>query len=644
MQPKSQNQKDKKALDWYKDAKFGLFIHWGPYSAGGIEASWPIMAPDLSEAMFGTQTRISEAEYVKLPNRFNPVDFDAEAWVRTAQQAGMRYIVITSKHHDGFCMFDAPGTDYKITNTPFSRDVCKELAQACAKAGMPLGFYYSPPDMHHPGYRDTRKPAIKNWTGEPKRKEWGQYLDYMESHIRKLLADYGPVSILWFDGLTNHGKYDPQRFHDLIHSLSPETLINDRLGDDYDFVTPEQYIPKIGIPARTGKPPAGMDPGGDGFFNLVCSLFNVPGIRGWIRKQMRKYNDGSLELTPVYQEPYPSPLRFQPWETCMTMGQSWAYNPHETDWKSPEKLIRNLVEVVSKGGNYLLNVGPTERGTFPPQALDRLGQIGRWMNKHGESIHGSSYTPIPPGSWGRAICKGNKIYLYIFEWPIGNNLEIIDFPVITKSVRLFSGEELEFSQDDKQLRISLPEKKSDEEVSVLTVDFADPENNLSKYSPEKETRIPPKEFIRSQATVSALINSVINGLIAWSTYRTRTTIPFPEAAVDILITVFIISYLTSWLTMGGARSQVIKGNFLPLNKGWRGFKLPKGAGLGALIITIACVLGFGGVIMDGMLYVLAPAGLSNWGYILVKTLYTGLSGALASALTILSVIKTEERK
>ena len=262
--------------------------------------------------MFANRTRISEKEYASLPTRFNPTGFDADAWVQMAKEAGMRYMVITSKHHDGFCMFDAPGTDYKITNTPYGKDICLELAEACARQNMPLGFYYSPPDMHHPGYRNIKKPATKNWTGEPKRKEWAQYLDYMESHIRKLLTDYGEVSVMWFDGLTNHGKYDPARFHKLVHELSPNTLINDRLGDGYDFVTPEQFIPKLGIPAVTGKPPSGIDPGGDGFFNTVCFLFKIPLARGWIRSQMMKYSDGTLELTPVHQEPYPSPDRFSP--------------------------------------------------------------------------------------------------------------------------------------------------------------------------------------------------------------------------------------------------------------------------------------------------------------------------------------------
>ena len=241
-------------LAWYQQAKFGMFIHWGAYSVNGVEASWPMMTPGLSEVTFGVKAKITEAEYTALPARFNPLDFDAEAWVRMAQAAGMRYMIFTTKHHDGFCMFDAPGTDYKITNTPYGKDICLQLAQACARAGMPLGFYYSPPDMHHPGYRDTRKPVAQNWLGEPQRKEWGGYLDYMESHLRKLLTGYGKVSVLWFDGLVYHAKYDPPRFHKLIHDLSPETLINDRLGDDYDFITPSSLFPGLAYPSARANP------------------------------------------------------------------------------------------------------------------------------------------------------------------------------------------------------------------------------------------------------------------------------------------------------------------------------------------------------------------------------------------------------
>ena len=216
----------------------------------------------------------------------------------------------------------------------------------------------------------------------------------MESHVRKLLTDYGDVSIIWFDGLANHLKYDPPRFHALIHELSPNTLINDRLGDGYDFITPEQFIPNEGIPARTGKPPAGVDPGGDGFFKLVCFLFKIPGIRWLIRKQMEKYASGELELTPVHQEEYPSPARFQPWETCMTMGSTWAFNPDDANWKEPRQLLRNLVNVTSRGGNFLLNVGPMANGKFPTEAIERMQYIGRWIHDHAESIYGNTYTPV----------------------------------------------------------------------------------------------------------------------------------------------------------------------------------------------------------------------------------------------------------
>jgi alpha-L-fucosidase len=454
---------------WYQDARFGMFIHWGIHAVAGVEASWSIMAPDLAEAMFGAQRRIRQDEYFDLPRQFNPVGFDGEEWVRIAQNAGMRYMVFTAKHHDGFCMFDAPGTDFKITNTPFGRDVCRELAQACAKARMPLGFYYSPPDMHHPGYRDTRKPAVQNWLGEPGRKEWADYLDYMESHLRKLLSGYGEVSLIWFDGLSNHSKYDPPRFHRLIRTLSPGTLINDRLGDGYDFITPEQFIPRAGIPVRTGKPPAAVGPDSDRFFRWVQFLFKVPGLHSILYRQLRRYQEGTLELTPVPQEPYPPPERFQPWETCMTMGQTWGYDPNEAAWKAPGELLRNLVEVASRGGNYLLNVGPTDQGSFPSEVVDRLGYIGSWIDRYGESIYGSIYTPLQALSWGRATRKNNKIFLHVFDWSSTGKLIISDFPGTVLSVRLLAGEALAFAQNGQHLEISIPPQAPDADVSVLEV-------------------------------------------------------------------------------------------------------------------------------------------------------------------------------
>ena len=468
IQPTVSNKTNSARLQWYLDAKFGLFIHWGVYTVAGVEASWPIMTPELSEVMFRNPTRISEAEYKALPARFNPTRFDARAWVRLAQESGIRYIVLTTKHHDGFCMFDAPGTDYKITNTPYAKDICLELAEACAEAGMRLGFYYSPPDMHHPGYRDTSRPLTSNWRGEPKRAAWSAYLDLMESHLRKLLTGYGDVSIIWFDGLVNHQKYDPPRFHRLIHELSPQTLINDRLGDDYDFITPEQFIPRKGIPVRTGKPPA-SNQGGEGLFRSMPALIKTPILGRWLRTQLGKYADGELELTQIPQEVFPDAQHFQPWETCMTMGQSWGYNPNETRWKGPQQLVRNLVDVVSAGGNYLLNVGPAADGTFPPQAIERLQYVGKWLKRNAPAIYGTSYARPMTGFPGKVTCKDGCFYLHLAEWPASRLIQIEDFPGPVASVSLLSGEELSFLEEAGELSISLPDQAPDEALSVIAV-------------------------------------------------------------------------------------------------------------------------------------------------------------------------------
>ena len=319
---------------WYRESKFGMFIHWGPYSLASVEASWPIMVP----AKEGPGM-ISEAEYRALPQRFNPVQFDPQAWVRLAKAAGQRYMIITSKHHDGFCMFDSAYTDYKITKTPYGKDILAQLAQACREEDMPLGFYYSAPDMNHPAYRDTTKLAKFNWRGEPERPEWPLYLDYMELQLTELLTRYEPVGVIWFDGGTL--TYDGWRFHRLIHDLQPGTLINNRIGLPGDFDTPEQTIPDR-IPVVT------------------------PGVQGRGTKHPPAAGPTTLSR----------PGEFRPWETCMTINNTWAYNKNDRDFKSATQLIRTLVEVVSKGGNLLLNVGPTPEGTIQPEFQERLLAIG----------------------------------------------------------------------------------------------------------------------------------------------------------------------------------------------------------------------------------------------------------------------------
>jgi alpha-L-fucosidase len=407
-----------------------MFIHWGPYSLASVEASWPIMTP-------GPNPAISEAEYRALPRRFNPVKFDAKAWIRLAKAAGQRYMVFTSKHHDGFCLFDSALTDYQITKTPYGRDIVAQLAAACREERMPLGFYYSPPDMNHPGFRDTSRLAKENWKGEPERPEWATYLDYMEGQLRELLTKYGPVAVIWFDGLDNQEKYNGIRFHRLIHQLQPATLINNRIGLPGDFETPEQFIPDT-IPTKSSRTRmAGLD---------------------------RPTATGGTAVVPA------DPDDFLLWETCLTINNTWAYNHNDRNFKSATQLIRSLVEVASKGGNLLLNVGPTPEGTIQPEFEERLRAIGEWLRVNGESIYGTTYGPLQNLTFGRATAKGKTIYLHVFEWPRGN----VELPGLTRQVSevrlLAGGKPLKFRQSGEALTVEVPAQPPDPHVSVLAIE------------------------------------------------------------------------------------------------------------------------------------------------------------------------------
>ncbi len=412
---------------WYRDAKFGMFIHWGPYSLASVEASWPIMRPSPT-------WNITEPEYRALPRRFNPVEFDPVAWVRLAKAAGQRYIVFTSKHHDGFAMFDSNYTNYKITNTPYKQDIVAKLAAACKQENIPLGFYYSPPDMDHPGFRDTSRPSSEGWEGQPTRPEWPLYLDYMELQLTELLTRYGDVAILWFDGLGNQAKYNGRRFHDLIHHLQPATLINNRIGIAGDYDTPEQFIPKS-IPTRQSPRLVGTTP-----------------------------DSPSADSNRV-----PALADFRLWETCMTINGTWAYNQNDKRYKSTRELIRMLVEVASKGGNFLLNVGPTPQGTIQPEFEERLRGIGEWMKVNGEAIYGTAYGPVQGLPHLRTTQKGTTIYAHVFDWPQGE-LEIKGFKGRVASATLLAGgQSITFSQAGDVLKLRVPAQAPDANVSVIAL-------------------------------------------------------------------------------------------------------------------------------------------------------------------------------
>ncbi len=466
----------------------------------------------------------------------------------------------------------------------------------------------------------------------------------MEGHLRKLLTDYGKVSVIWFDALVNHAKYDPQRFHKLVHDLSPDTLINDRLGDGYDHITPEQFIPKAGVPVKSHKPPSSIAKDSEDFFRLVIGMFKLPGLRGWLRKQMQRYGGGSLELTPVPQTPYPSPQDFQPWETCMTMGNSWGYNPHETDWKAPAKLVRNLVEVVSRGGNYLLNVGPTDKGTFPPEAVERLRYVGEWMKKNSAGIFGSTYTPLQGQTWGRVTRKGNTLYLHVFDYPADQKLVIPDFPFLASSAKLLSGKSLAYKMGPNRLEITLPTQAPDKDVSVIAVDFVDTQNKLAEYSPVKETRLRVWQYIKKQIAINFTANTLINGLLALGTYAGNPArVPYVSAAVDMLITGFIIGFLIAWIQVPAARNELLKGNIMKPARKVFGAPLPKPGTLAGLWLGILITIFFAGVLTDGLMFLLARSGFSNWAYIVFKALFTGAAASVTVILSVLSATREAQK-
>jgi alpha-L-fucosidase len=412
---------------WYRQAKFGMFIHWGPYSQASVEASWPIMVPKPGG--------ISEAEYRALPATFNPTRFDPQAWVDLARQAGQKYMVFTTKHHDGFCMFDSAYTDYKITRTPYGKDIVAQLSKACHDDAMPLGFYYSPPDMHHPGFRDTSKPASDNWHGQPERPEWHSYLAYMQLQLRELLSRYGPVALIWFDGLNNQEKFDGAHVLRMIAEEQPATLVNDRLGVDGDYETPEQFIPTA-IPTR-GVHLSGVDPS--------------------VSKQLN---------TTV-----PRPEDFRLWETCMTINQTWAYNNNDHDYKSAQTLIRSLVEVASRGGNFLLNVGPQPDGQIQPEFQERLKAVGAWLTVNGDSIYGTTYGPVQNVPGLRTTAAAKSIYVHMFEWtPSGCTLTGIDQRVLSARL-LANGMPLKFRQAEGKLQIDVPPAAPDPNVSVIALNL-----------------------------------------------------------------------------------------------------------------------------------------------------------------------------
>jgi alpha-L-fucosidase len=403
-------------MGWWREARFGMFIHWGLYSM--LAGEWQgKTTPSNNGEWIMNDLQIPVADYCALAGQFNPVKFDADSWVALAKAAGMKYIVITAKHHDGFAMFKSEANSFNIVDaTPFKRDPLKELAAACQRQGIKLGFYYSQDqDWTAPGASSLNR---KHWD-KAQDGEFAAYLhDKSIPQIKELLTNYQPYPVvIWFD--TSTKNMTPQLAAEVVDLLNrhPNLIWNNRLGGSYpgDTETPEQHIPAQGFPNKD-------------------------------------------------------------WETCMTINNTWGYKKNDTNFKSTATLLRNLIDIAGKGGNYLLNIGPDANGEIPQPEIDRLLEIGKWLDANGEAIYATNASPFQRQlPWGCATQKPGKLFLHVFDWPKDGNLTVPMGNKITKASLLPQPQTpLTVKNGGDGLTINLPAIAPDPLAGVIVLEFSGP--------------------------------------------------------------------------------------------------------------------------------------------------------------------------
>ncbi len=424
-------------MQWWREARFGMFIHWGPYAVwGGVYQGHEQKRGGAEWIM--NRCKIPVAEYQQAAATFNPVRYNPESWVLLAKEAGMKYIVITAKHHDGFAMFKSNASKFNIADfTPYKKDVLEALAKACKKHNMKLGFYYSQAqDWNNPGGAVSRKLASEGWDNPDSARidaftaanngHWdpAQLTSTMDEYmvrvaipqVRELMTNYGEVAVLWWDTPTSMTDENALKLQALL-KLQPNIITNDRL-----------------------KRP------------------NFPGDTG----------------TPEQKIPKPGELDGKDWETCMTMNGTWGYRKSDDKWKSTETLIRNLCDIASKGGNYLLNVGPDALGQIPQPSIDRLKAVGSWMKVNSEAIYATKASPLGALPWGRCTQKrlNGKTILYfsVFNWPKDGKLIVSGLNQPAESAKvLTNGQSLKTKSVTEGLEITVPENAPDAVASVIKV-------------------------------------------------------------------------------------------------------------------------------------------------------------------------------
>ncbi len=394
----------------FQQKRLGLFIHWGPVILKGTEIGW------------SRDKEVPSAEYDQLFTRFNPVRFDAGEWVRTARSAGMRYIVITAKHHDGFCLWPSAHTDYHIGNTPFRRDVLGELSRACRDRGIEFSVYYSICDWHHPDYPlDSPGGRVE----KPAPHDMPRYCAYMKSQMLELIERYGPLGLIWFDG-------------------DWEAPWTEEYGDDlYDFLKGLQ--PKLVVNNRISKARRGLE--------------------GTTAPSAHRSGDYD---TP--EQRVGAFSRQRPWETCMTLCRQWAWKPGD-EMKSLEECLRVLVSAAGGDGNLLLNVGPMPDGRIEPRQMERLLEIGAWLKEYGRGIYGTRGGPFKPGAWGASTCREERIFLFLLEHPDAGLLRLPAIPAEVIGASLPGGGRPAVQSAPGVLGIQLPDDLSGDPFLVVELEL-----------------------------------------------------------------------------------------------------------------------------------------------------------------------------
>ncbi|MEK7677446.1 MAG: alpha-L-fucosidase [Verrucomicrobiota bacterium] len=391
---------------WYNEAKFGLFVHWGSYSV--LHRSGQNQLAEWVQS----NEKIDIKEYEKLANSFAAENYSPDEWVTLARQTGSRYIVLTSKHHEGFALFNTKLSDYNAVKTAAKRDLVGDLIIACRKQNIHPCFYFSFMDWHHPDYVGELPFHKKSNPNHDK------FIGFMHGQVREICTNYGPIDGLWFDGEWDYPRdfWKAAELVKVVRELQPLAFVNDRLGKDErgkapeaDFFTAEQEVPESGFDHA--------------------------------------------------------------WETCDTFGHSWGYTTSHDPLKSPELIIRRMVDVFSKGGNYLLNVGPTPDGRIPQMFVDRMKVIGQWMQQNGEAVYGTHRSPLGKLSYGKATTKGNRLYVFLEE----RKQDAVELPPLNSKILkawvLSTGQLLNAAQDDKGVKIEVPQKFVDVGATVLAVEL-----------------------------------------------------------------------------------------------------------------------------------------------------------------------------